>query len=151
MKDLVLTFTTAIGNFNLTMEQYPSTENVVLEKPIVNFGYEGGEDLSPFESNVPWIATVSDTWITINHTEGEDGYYHLTITTDPNPSIEPRTGYVWIDSKGTGERLATITVNQDGLVEVITVNPSTITFDAEGGTATFTINSNTSWNITVME
>ena len=76
---------------------------------------------------------------------------YLTIVTDPNPSIEPRTGYVWINSKGTGERLATITVNQDGLVEVITVNPSTITFDADGGTATFTINSNTSWNITLME
>lgn len=151
MKDLVLTFTTAIGSFDLTMKQYPSTENVALEKPIVNFGYGGGEDLSPFESNVPWIATVSDTWITINHTEGEEGYYHLTIVTDPNPSIEPRTGYVWIDSKGTGERLATITVNQDGLVEVITVNPSTIVFDAEGGTATFIINSNTSWNITLME
>ena len=151
MKDLVLTFTTAIGSFDLTMKQYPSAENVSLEKPIVNFGYEGGGDLSPFESNVPWIATVSDTWITINYTEGEEGYYHLTIVTDPNPSIEPRTGYVWIDSKGTGERLATITVNQDGLVEVITVNPSTIVFDAEGGTATFTINSNTSWNITVME
>lgn len=151
MKDLVLTFTTAIGSFDLTMEQYPSTENVALEKPTVNFGYEGSEDTSPFESNVPWTATVSDTWITVNPTEGEDGHYSLTIVTDPNPSIEPRTGYVWINSKGTGERLATITVNQDGLVEVITVNPSTITFDAEGGTATFTINSNTSWNITVME
>ena len=151
MKNLVLTFTTAIGNFDLTMEQYPSTENVALEKPIVNFNGDGGGDLSPFESNVPWIATVSDTWIAINPTEGEDGYYPLAIVTDPNPSIEPRTGYVWINSKGTGERLATITVNQDGLVEVITVNPSTITFDADGGTATFTINSNTSWNITLME
>ena len=151
MKDLVLTFTTAIGSFDLNMEQYPSTENVALEKPTVNFDDGGGEDTSPFESNVPWVATVSDTWITVNPTEGEDGHYSLTIVTDPNPSIEPRTGYVWIDSKGTGERLATITVNQSGLVEVITVNPSTITFDAEGGTATFTINSNTSWNITVME
>ncbi len=151
MKDLVLTFTTAIGSFDLTMKQYPSNENVDLEKPIVNFDDGGGEDISSFESNVPWIATVSDTWITVNPTEGKDGYYPLAIVTDPNPSIEPRTGYVWIDSKGTGERLATITVNQDGLVETITVNPSTITFDAEGGTATFTINSNTSWNITVME
>ena len=151
MKDLVLTFTTAIGSFDLTMEQYPSAENVTLEKPIVNFDDGGGEDTSPFESNVPWVATVSDTWITVNPTEGEEGYYSLKIVTDPNPSIEPRTGYVWIDSKGTGERLATITVNQDGLVEVITVNPTTIVFDAEGGTATFTINSNTSWNITLME
>ena len=151
MRDLVLTFTTAIGNFDLTMKQYPSAENVALEKPTVNFNGDGGGDLSPFESNVPWIATVSDTWITINPNEGEEGYYPLAIVTDPNPSIEPRTGYVWIDSKGTGERLATITVNQSGLVEVITVNPSTITFDAEGGTATFTINSNTSWNILLME
>ena len=150
-RNLVLTFTTAIGSFNLTMEQYPSAENVALEKPIVNFDDNGGEDTSQFESNVPWVATVSDTWITVNPTEGEEGHYSLTIMTDPNPSIEPRTGYVWIDSKGTGERLATITVNQSGLVEVITVNPSTITFDAEGGTATFTINSNTSWNITLME
>ena len=150
-RNLVLTFTTTIGSFDLTMKQYPSAENVTLEKPIVNFDDGGGEDISSFESNVPWIATVSDTWITVNPTEGEEGHYSLTIVTDPNPSIEPRTGYVWIDSKGTGERLATITVNQDGLVEVITVNPSTIVFDAEGGTATFTINSNTSWNILVME
>lgn len=147
IKDFILTFTTAIGSFNLTMEQYPSSEEITLEKPIVNFGDDGGGDLSPFETNVPWIATVSDTWITVNPTEGEEGYYPLAIVTDPNPSIEPRTGYVWIDSKATGERLGTITVNQSGLVEEITVNPSTIIFDADGGTATFTITSNTNWII----
>ena len=65
--------------------------------------------------------------------------------------MQQRIGYVWIDSKETGERLATITVNQSGLVEDITVNPSTIIFEAEGGTATFTISSNTTWTIEINE
>ena len=144
-------FTCSIGQFTLPISVYPSAENITLEKPIVNFDYNGGGDTSPFEINVHWTATVSDNWITVNPTEGEDGHFPLAIDTDPNPSIEPRTGYIWIDSKGTGERLATITVNQSGLVEELIVNPSTVAFFAEGGTATFTITSNTSWDILIME
>ena len=43
--------------------------------------------------------------------------------------------------------MATITVSQTKFIETITVSPSTITFEAGGGTASFTITSNTSWTI----
>ena len=71
----------------------------------------------------------------------------LFITTAPNPSTSPRTGYVYVYSQDTNQLLKTITVTQDGLVETLSVSPSSLVFDSNGGTATFTITSNTNWTI----
>jgi hypothetical protein len=147
IKEMVLTFNTSIGKFDLEIKQYPSNENIDIEKESLYFGDDGGGDLAPFTTNVPWIASVSDSWIEINPTEGEEGYCPLAIVTSPNTSITPRTGYVWIDSQITGERLSTITIQQSGLVEEIKVIPSTVTFNAEGGIAKIKIMSNTDWTI----
>jgi hypothetical protein len=43
--------------------------------------------------------------------------------------------------------MAIITVKQIEMVEVLSVNPSSIIFDLDGGTETFTITSNTAWTI----
>ena len=55
-------------------------------------------------------------------------------------------------TSGTSNAEITLTASYyKKLVEVISINPSTIVFNAEGGTATFTINSNTSWTISKLE
>ena len=153
VKDLGLVFTCSIGSFTLPITVFSSTENVEITdgNKDITIDDDGGEEEITFYSNVPWIASVSDNWITVNPTEGDYGYNTIKITIDGNTSINPRTGYVWIDSKLSGERLATFTINQRGLVEEIRVSPSSITFNAEGGTATITISSNTTWTIEINE
>jgi hypothetical protein len=102
------------------------------------------------DSNVPWYAETSVDWITVNPSSGE-GKMDVSIITEKNPTVEDRTGYVYFKSVETNAILATIKVTQGKLVEVISINPSSIVFDANGGTATFTINSNTTWTISELE
>lgn len=84
-------------------------------------------------------------WITV--TPSGCGSDTLFITTTPNTGTTSRTGYVIVYSQATGNILKTITVTQDGFAETLLVSPSSLVFDSNGGTATFTITSNTNWTI----
>ena len=105
-----------------------------------------GTDVS-FRTNVAWTATTSDTWISVSPTYGEEGTNTISIDCEPNPNLESRTGYVYINDADTGTNLITYTITQGGLVETLTITPSSITFNSDGGTATITIKSNTNWTI----
>ena len=71
----------------------------------------------------------------------------MRVVADENTTLASRVGYIYIDTVETNERMATITVTQGEMVETLSVNPSSIIFDTRGGTASFTISSNTSWTI----
>lgn len=107
----------------------------------------GSSIVETITSNTNWSARTDDSWIVFSPVSGISGVENLTVTTASNTGASERTGYVYIESIQSGELLATITVYQSGFAETITVSPSTIYFDSEGGTATFTITSNTSWTI----
>ena len=145
-----ITFTSSIGNATLTINQEGLAETLTIDKTMIGSDMNGDSNIVSVDSNVPWYTETSVDWITVNPSNGE-GKMDVSIITDKNPTVEDRTGYVYFKSVETNAILGTIKVTQGKLVEVISINPSTITFDAEGGTATFTINSNTSWNILLME
>lgn len=114
-----------------------------------NFPASGGTGNNGITANVNWVATVSDSWISVYPSAGRgNGWTSISITTQPNTSPSARTGYVYIRTEEfPPATLATIIVKQAGFQEQIYVNPSTIRFDYTGGTATFTITSNTNWTI----
>lgn len=114
-----------------------------------NFPAGGGTGNNGITANANWVATVSDSWISVTPSAGRgNGWSSISITTQPNTSPSARTGYVYIRTEEfPPATLATIIVKQDGFNEQISVNPSTIFFDYTGGTATFTITSNTNWTI----
>lgn len=145
-----ITFTSSIGNVILTINQVGLEETLTLDKTMIGSDMNGDSNIVSVDSNVPWYTETSVDWITVNPSSGE-GKMDVSIITDKNPTVEDRTGYVYFKSVETNAILGTIKVTQGKLVEVISINPSSIVFDAEGGTATFTINSNTSWNILLME
>lgn len=99
-------------------------------------------------SNVPWYAVTSDNWISVDPSEGEKGSENIYITLEENKG-DAREGYVYIRSKNTNELLAQIKVTQGAFEEILEVIPESLTFDAEGGTATFRIHSNVDWTITL--
>lgn len=114
----------------------------------VEFTYEGGDTTITGSSNTSWTATTNDDWITFAPTSGSEGSISLSISAAPNTSMSARTGYIYIHSIQTGTLLKTIEVRQGGFEEYLYVNPTEIRFADTGGTASFTVSSNTSWYIT---
>ena len=145
-----MTFTSSMGDVILTINQEGLEETLTTDKTMIGSDMNGDSNNVSVNSNVPWYAETSVSWITVNPSSG-DGKMDVSIVTEKNPTVEDRTGYVYFKSVETNAILATIKVTQGKLVEVISINPSSIVFDAEGGTATFTVMSNTSWTITEID
>ena len=145
-----ITFTSSIGNATLTINQEGLEETLTIDKTMIGSDMNGDSNIVSVDSNVPWYTETSVDWITVNPSSGE-GKMDVSIITDKNPTVEDRIGYVYFKSVETNAILGTIKVTQGKLVEVISINPSTIVFNAEGGTATFTVMSNTTWTISELE
>ncbi|MEE0267506.1 MAG: BACON domain-containing carbohydrate-binding protein [Bacteroidales bacterium] len=145
-----MTFTSSMGDVILTINQEGLEETLTTNKTMIGSDMNGDSNNVSVNSNVPWYTETSVDWITVNPSSG-DGKMDVSIITEKNPTVEDRTGYVYFKSVETNAILSTIKVTQGKLVEVISINPSSIVFDVEGGTATFTVMSNTTWTITELE
>lgn len=122
-------------------------EASVDETPM-GFEQSGGTKPNGVTSNVAWTATTEDNWITFSPTSGESGYTAISVTAATNTTPSARTGYIYVKEIGTDTLLATIVVNQAAMEEILEVDPQYIEFTYTGGTAIFTITSNTNWTIT---
>lgn len=142
-----LVFTSSIGSVTVVITQGSFKASLTVNKNSVTFDSEGGNDEVRVVSNISWIATASDTWLRAVPSQGTKGTTDIKVVADENTTLASRVGYIYIDTAETNERMATITVTQGEMVETLSVNPSSIIFDTKGGTASFTISSNTSWTI----
>lgn len=147
VKEYTLYFKTPIGEVSVDITQDSFNPYLNLDKSSFSFDSEGGSRQATIETNITWFSTTSDSWLRLVPTDGASGTTVLRVVADENPTLQNRVGYIYITAKETNEKMATITVSQTKFIETITVSPSTITFEAGGGTASFTITSNTSWTI----
>ena len=147
VKTYNLVFTSSIGSVTVVITQDSFDASLTVSKNSVTFDSEGGNDEVRVVSNISWIATASDTWLRAVPSQGTKGTTDMRVVADENTTLASRVGYIYIDTVETNERMATITVTQGEMVETLSVNPSSIIFDTRGGTASFTISSNTSWTI----
>ncbi len=85
--------------------------------------------------NVPWLYASPSTG-------GTSGVTEMTIYVEANTSTSPRSGVVLFET-------AAVAVTQNGAPEPpqISVSPSSLSFNSSGGTKTFTVTSNTDYNI----
>lgn len=143
----IVTFEATVGTVYSTFIQDPSEEKASVDRDSITPPSTGGTESVTVVSNVNWYGETDSTWISFTPTSGTDGSYSLVITTEKNPLVEARVGHIYIYSSESKTLLNTITITQDALTEYITLSPTSITFDATGGTATFRISSNTSWTI----
>jgi hypothetical protein len=142
-----VTFSSSIGNQTLTIVQEGAIETLIGDRTSVGSDMNGDSNSVKITSNIEWYSATSDEWIRVTPSEGGIGVTDVNIITEKNPTVDDRVGYVYFKSKETETTLFTIKVTQGKLVEVIKINPNYIVFDADGGTATITIMSNTSWTI----
>ena len=99
----------------------------------------GGNGSLTVESNTGWTATSDQAWCRIATASGT-GSGTIALTIDENKTIAPRTATITVKA-GTLSRTATVT--QDGADIILTVTDTS--FNAEGGTGTITVTSNTDW------
>ena len=85
-------------------------------------------------------------WLNISQTTGGTGQTALSLTALTNTSLQPKTAT--ITARNPEHNVSdTTTVTIQGFQPTLTLSRSTIRFDSTGGTATFTVYSNTSWTI----
>lgn len=112
---------------------------------VINHPSTGSSSSVTVTSNRMWTATTTSDWIHFSPASGSSTGEVMTITTDTYTGTTGRSGIIVIGYNGT--TLKTIAVNQQGFAATLSVFPSSILFDSNGGTATFTITSNTNWTI----
>lgn len=137
-------FTTGIGDFIFTITQDAGDSYISVANLSLAVDYEGGTLTNTISSNTDWSLSYDSDWFTITPTNG-NGDAVLNIVVNGNENKGERSSVVTattIDGK-----TATFTVNQRKFVPTLSVTPSSITFEASGGTATLTIKSNTNWEI----
>ena len=87
-----------------------------------------------------------NSWLNIGPTSGQSGETQLSLTALTNSSLSAKTAT--ITARNTTYNVSdTTTVTIQGFVPTLTLSRSTLRFDSTGGTATFTVYSNTAWTI----
>jgi hypothetical protein len=107
-------------------------------------GAETGSTTFTISSNTSWTITDNATWLTVNPTSGS-GDGTITATYTANSSTTARTATITVS--GTGASDQQVTVTQSG-IPTLSVTPSNRDVEADAGSTTFTISSNTSWTVT---
>ena len=125
----------------ITVRQAPASITASTETLVFN-NTAGTVDVT-INSEAPWTAASSSSWINISPTTGDAGTSTLKVSVSPNTSINERTGYV-ILSIGSRQQIQ-IPVRQRGIY--IDVDKTALDFIALGESTTLTVSSNTSWSV----
>lgn len=98
-------------------------------------------------SNTHWEISWSGGWFNLSRNQG-DGNAGVTVTAEPNTSASERTGYIYFRLGNSSSPVVhTITITQ-AAGPYLTVTPVTVNIGgAAGSQGTFTISTNTSWNL----
>ena len=92
-------------------------------------------------SNVNWSVSDDASWLTATQTDEST----ITVSYDMNTSTSSRTAN--ITANGTGGMTGTVTVIQSGASAYLDISPNSQTVDDSSGLTTFSVSTNTSWNI----
>lgn len=151
-KQYLLTLKSSIGNIKVTIMQSKAPHYVTFDKSELLFDCEGGHTSVEVESNDSWKIETSDDWIVVEPTTNYTNPTTINVQVSENTTFTERIGYINFKGRYSGADLTTsIKVTQQGIIEELSVYPSIITFDNNGGSATFTITSNASWTIELNE
>ena len=100
----------------------------------MDFGFEGGEKVLSFKSNLRWNLKIANTqngvqWLTIDQTTGNSGSNKVIFSADENNTYEDRSVMVQLI---TDDTIRTIRVNQKRM-EAITLTSDIFEVPVDGG------------------
>jgi len=127
----------------LSVVQEGATPYLTINPDTINVGSGSGNTAFSIESNVNWMIDANEVWFDVNPESGSNMQV-ITIDYNENISITPRSGIVPIysDIEDIGD---TFVINQDGAFVYIIANPEFAQVNADPGTISVTVTSNTEW------
>ncbi len=109
---------------------------------IIDAPSTSGNDVVTITSNGDWTANDNTSWLTVTPSSGNSNGT-ISIGYSQN-GTDPRSGTVTINGQGLTE---VITVNQEETSSYLSASTSILSFDASTTSASFNITSNVSWTI----
>jgi len=110
------------------------------------FANTGGEDSVHVRSNVAWTVIDSLDWLHSSPENGEDSM-EIEFVCRPNPDTTLRTGVVYVLGPDGFYHALTAVQAASPPPPFVALSTNTLSFDADGGSQTFVISSNTTWRI----
>jgi hypothetical protein len=110
----------------------------------MSFNAIGGTQKGVITSNTAWSIQENMTFIKIDSLSGNNNGV-FNVVCDSSFSAVTRTGLITIT--GVGAVSKTISISQTGVPGFMEINPTSINFNAVGGTQFFLVKSNTNWTL----
>ena len=131
----------------ITVEQEAGDQPLTasFEPETVEIDYTGGFVNANLTSNTTWNLVASE-WITLMDVVGQ-GDAALRIVVDNNLNPEGRTGFV--NAMHNGELLASMTIVQEGMPNILEADVTELEARPEGGDYTIHVTANQAWTIDV--
>lgn len=116
----------------------------------MDFGFEGGEKVLSFKSNLRWNLKKANTqngvqWLTIDQTTGNSGSNKVIFSADENNTYEDRSVMVQLV---TDDTIRTIRVNQKRM-EAITLTSDIFEVPVDGGDIDVEVNYSADYEMTI--
>ena len=139
------TITITAGNLTRThtVIQGGVDTSLSLSSETTSIPANGGSSTFTVSSNSTWNWSDNAAWLTSNESASQNGNQSFSYSVAPNTSTSSRTATITITA---GNLTRTHTVTQAGADVILTLNQTTRSIPATGGSGTFTVSSNTTWN-----
>lgn len=141
------TFVCGDKEVELTVTQEAKVYSISVEPATLTYDVEGGEQTVTITSSDEWTAaypTDHKDWLKVSSVEGENGA-KVNITVEKSDSPEIRYSYV---SFYCGDKIAEVTIEQAAKEYSVSVEPTEITFAANGEEKEVTVSSSDEWELT---
>ena len=128
-------------------------EDPVISKDYINVAPnlqllgDGQETTLTIHANCSWTITVSDSWLAVSPSSGSNDQ-EVKVSAGKNPTGKDRSATLTIQGGNAPSRSVMVTQVKAYEASSLSVNVSSLSFEAKGESKTFTISSNTSWTIT---
>lgn len=120
--------------------------NVEFGADLKTIAAEGGTCTVELKSNGDWTIGSTAEWLTVSPTSG-NGDATINIEVQPNPANQVRSQEITATTK---DNTASMTIEQEGNDGFITLMPTSMLGDWEGGSFMVTIQSNVLWTVSTM-
>lgn len=129
------------------VRQEKNVESLKFSVDSLGFVASGETKTVVVESNAQWEILGTEEWFTLSKTKG-DGNQEISITATPNTKEEARRVVLTVKGVTTSSRLL---ITQDGNPTSITLNTTSLTFDAAGSTKVIELSGNAEWTASSSE
>lgn len=133
------------GNTNVTKQitVYQTPATITASTTTLAFPNVASSATISIDSEAPWTASTSQSWVELSTTTGSSGSSTLKISVAPNTTLHTRNANV-ILSIGGFQRIV-IPITQDGIY--IHAQETNFSYASSGGSQTLHVESNTSWKV----